>query len=49
MTTMTMPRMVERTRTETTRGTSQLVPFLLAVVLVLATAAASIAVSGLPH
>lgn len=49
MTTMTMPTTVERTAPKHTQGVSQLMPLLLAIVLLVATTVASVLISGPMH
>ena len=49
MTTMTMPAMVERTQSNDKHKASQLIPFLLAMVLVAAAGVVSILLSGPLH
>jgi len=49
MTTMTMPRTVERTQSPKTEGVSQLLPMVVATVLLLLVGVASILISGPMH
>ncbi|MGA3002370.1 MAG: hypothetical protein ABSE20_11620 [Acetobacteraceae bacterium] len=49
MTTMTMPTTIERARSKPARGVSQLMPFLLAMVFLVATGVVSMLISGPMH
>lgn len=49
MTTLTMPTTIERAVTKPARTVSQITPFLLAMVLLVATGVASILISGPMH
>ena len=49
MTTMTMPTTVERAQPRPFRGVSHLMPFLLAMVFLVATGVVSILISGPMH
>jgi hypothetical protein len=49
MTTMTMPVVAERAPPKQDRGVSQLMPFLLAMALLMATGVASLLISGPMH
>jgi len=49
MSTTTIPTMVERTMSPRTQSVSQIVPFLVAMVLVAVTAVASVLISGPLH
>ena len=49
MTTMTMPATVERAEPTHTKGVSQLMPLLLAIVLLVASAVVSVLISGPMH
>jgi hypothetical protein len=49
MTTLTMPTTIDRAPTRQPSGTSQLMPFLLAMVFLVATGVVSILISGPMH
>jgi hypothetical protein len=49
MTTMTMPTTIERAQSKPVRGVSHLMPFLLAMVFLVATGLGSMLISGPMH
>jgi hypothetical protein len=49
MTTMTMPTTIDRVQPKPARGGSQLMPFLLAMLLVVASGVGSLLISGPMH
>ena len=49
MTTMTMPTTIERTQKKPARDVSQLMPFLLAMLFLVATGLGSVLISGPMH